>query len=100
MNYKRTFRREIFSEKKQFAFVFNAKNMSGQLCEVCVEESVKLPPEIIAEILPIGTREIYRQIEAGKVHFTEIDEKRVLVCMKSLRINAEKQILQIKLKEE
>ena len=43
-----------------------------------------LTPETIADILPLNLREIYRQVEAGKVHFMDIDERRIVVCVKSL----------------
>jgi len=41
-------------------------------------------PEILSELLKISLREIYRKIEAGDVHFVEIEEKRVLVCARSM----------------
>lgn len=84
MKAKRTFRREIFSETKQLAFMFSAKNKGGQLCEICKEKSVMIAPETVAGFLSIGTRKIYRLIETGRIHFFETDQQQVLVCVKSL----------------
>lgn len=95
MNHKRTFRRETFSETKQIAFIFNRKSGDVRLCEICAEKSFMLAPEAIVELMPLAIRRIYRQIEAGEIHFTEISEKQVLVCVKSLMQTIEKEILEI-----
>ena len=85
MKTKKVFRREIFSETRRFAYVSGAKYERVGLCEICAaNESIMLAPEEIAGVLKIGMRNIYRRIEAGNIHFIETDEKRVLVCLKSL----------------
>ena len=90
MKTKRTFRRETFSETILTAFVFNTNVRKTGLCMICAENSPMFTPEKIAEIMSIGTREIYRRIEAGRVHFIETDKRQVLVCLKSLLRTTEK----------
>ena len=80
----KTFRREVFSETKQLAIRFGANKEKARQCGACEEDSMMFLPEIVAEVLPISTREIYRHIEAGNVHFVEIKQKKTLVCVKSL----------------
>lgn len=54
-----------------------------------------LAPETIAAATVIGAREIYRQIEAGTVHFIEISGNRVFVCLKTLLETVGKSFLRI-----
>ena len=43
-----------------------------------------LKPERIAEAADIRTREIYRRIETGKVHFVERNSEDIFVCIQTL----------------
>ena len=44
-----------------------------------------LTPEAVAAAFGLSLRAIYRQVEAGRVHFQEIGAGRLLVCPTSLR---------------
>jgi hypothetical protein len=91
MKSKRTFRRETFSETTKIAFFSNIDTTDVSLCRICAGGSPMFAPEKIAEIFLIGTREIYRRVESGKVHFVETDNLRILVCLKSLTQNSLKE---------
>lgn len=85
MTAKKITRRVISSETSQIQIHFGNRKKNAKRCEICVEDSLMLSPENIADVLPIKVREIYRRIEADKVHFAEINSSNeILVCLKSL----------------
>jgi hypothetical protein len=53
-------------------------------CAFCHAESIMLRPDTAARSADISERELFRQIESGKLHFLEIDDKRLLICGTSL----------------
>jgi len=53
-------------------------------CPFCAEETEMITPEFAAAISVFTTREIYRRIEAGAIHFLERRDGSLLVCLKSL----------------
>lgn len=66
-------------------------------CELCGAISVFILPERAAFLFNLSTREIYRRIERGAVHFLETATGITLVCAASFSINAanEKSNLQV-----
>jgi hypothetical protein len=52
-------------------------------CPACGRESVFVRPEAAARETGISQREIFRQIEAGKIHHLERPDGGVLVCLAS-----------------
>lgn len=81
---KRRRRREILIETEQIAF-YRDKSKEGFLkCNICEDESIMLPPALIAEVLKISSREIYRLIEESKIHFSENDKNQMFICLQSL----------------
>jgi hypothetical protein len=58
---------------------------SGRLwCQLCLAETEMITPETAATMLNISTREIYRWIELGELHFVERPETALLICTTSL----------------
>lgn len=47
-------------------------------CEQCGEQM--LMPQTAAVLYDISTREVYRFVEEGKIHFVETDSKAIFVC--------------------
>ena len=82
MKAKRTFRRETFTETTLLAFVCGANVKDAETCSICAEHPPMFAPELIAEVLPVSAREIYRLVEANEIHFVE--REKVFVCLKSL----------------
>jgi hypothetical protein len=53
-------------------------------CEECSSEALLLSPDEAAAVMQTTTRLIFRQVEAGAVHFTESDDGTLRVCLNSL----------------
>lgn len=81
---KRILRREIFIETEQLAFVKIKSKEIYPHCEICEDKSSMFPPALIAEILRISSRKIYRRIEAKEVHIFEDESFQLFVCSASL----------------
>ena len=54
------------------------------LCEQCGREVQMFTPGQAALVSGLSSREVYRRVEAGEVHFTETVEGLLLVCLDSL----------------
>ena len=65
--------------------VSNRHGSQSAYCAFCHAESIMLRPDTAARSADISERELFRQIESGKLHFLEIDDKRLLICGTSLR---------------
>ena len=53
-------------------------------CPECGELARMVEPEAAAQLAAISTRAIYGQIEAGRLHYEESKEGRLLICLKSV----------------
>jgi hypothetical protein len=53
-------------------------------CATCGERAPSVTPSDAARLLGVSTRDIYRRIEAGEVHFTETTSEELLICSRSL----------------
>jgi len=53
-------------------------------CTACCEPSGMLPAEEAARMTGVSWREISRRVEAGRVHFVETPDGRLLICVNSL----------------
>lgn len=56
-------------------------------CAECGAAAVFILPERAAFLFDLTTREIYRRIERGAIHFLETDAGVTLVCANSLSVN-------------
>lgn len=52
-------------------------------CGECAEQM--FPAQISADFLGVSSREIYRFIESGKIHFLETETNEIYVCPVSVR---------------
>lgn len=59
-------------------------------CAACGSETLLLPPEQAAILSGTTQREIFRQIESGKLHFIEALEGALLICSKALELSQKK----------
>lgn len=75
-------RTEIVIETRQLIFLKRVQSAAISFCAVCGSEMFK--PEIAALISATGTREIYRRVETGAIHFTEKPDGSLLVCFGSV----------------
>lgn len=53
-------------------------------CPVCAGPAEMVAPESAAALAGVSPRAVYRWIEAGRAHFAESPDGRVLVCLVSL----------------
>ena len=56
-------------------------------CPECERNEAMIAAESAASIFGFSRREIYRMVEAGKVHFLETHQSVLFVCQKSLKEN-------------
>lgn len=75
---------EIFIQTRERIFVRNGSPAEQIFCQLCDTETALLMPERAAVALNMTTREIYRRIESGRVHFIETTDGLTLVCRQSL----------------
>jgi hypothetical protein len=54
------------------------------LCLACGCVVQMLPPEAAAVLLGVRTRTIYRRIEADQLHFAELSDGSLFICVNSL----------------
>ena len=55
-------------------------------CAACGERVSMLTPNEAAQLVSTTTRDIYRRIEAGKVHSIEAPDGEVFICAPSARV--------------
>lgn len=71
------------------AFVLHRSSGSPHAsCAQCGTAAPMVTPEEAAVVFGVAVRTIYREIEAGELHFEETAAGSVLVCLHSLRQTA------------
>jgi hypothetical protein len=55
-------------------------------CTECAGDFSVLTPGLAAEFLSVSTREIYRMVEAGRLHYTEAPDQELFICLNSLLV--------------
>jgi hypothetical protein len=53
-------------------------------CEQCGHDTKLMPPEDAALLTGVSAREIYRGVEIGSIHFTELAGGGLLICLTSI----------------
>jgi hypothetical protein len=53
-------------------------------CEQCGHDTKLMPPEDAALLTGVSAREIYRRLEVGHIHFTELARGGLLICLNSV----------------
>ena len=61
-----------------------ARQLSLRWCAACGRQVEMVTPECAAQLAGVSRRAIYAGVESGKVHFLEIPESLLLVCVHSL----------------
>src|SRR2546422_190346 len=79
-----TKRTEIMLEAKQVIVIRSPHRRVRFWCSGCAEATEMITPELASVLSNAPPRMIYRWIEDGKLHFTEIKDGRLLVCRNSL----------------
>lgn len=84
---KQTRTLELKIEKTETLIVRRRRRIIFAWCAGCGREMEMLAPEEAAGIFKTSTRRIYKAIEAGQIHFVELPEDFLLVCLESLKGN-------------
>lgn len=74
---------EITFEVEETIIVRHQAKILRALCPGCLRTVEMASPGTIADFSDFTEREIFRLIEAGKIHFIEVG--RVLICLDSIR---------------
>jgi hypothetical protein len=53
-------------------------------CRQCRHDTNLMPPEDAAIVTGVSAREIYRRLEIGGIHFTELSMGNLLICLNSV----------------
>ena len=78
-------RLEITIETHEVTTLFRkAADSCAARCTLCGGGVPMTTPERAAAVAPVSTRQIYRWVEAGTLHFVETPGKALLVCPASL----------------
>ena len=79
-------RTEITIETDRMFIIRRRRTLIQFWCAVCSEVVKMAVLEDAANLAGMRSREVYRAVEAGKLHFIETVEGRLLVCLNSLAI--------------
>ncbi|HXG65370.1 MAG TPA: hypothetical protein VNO70_09690 [Blastocatellia bacterium] len=72
---------EITIEQEQLLLIRKSRRVRI-FCREC--QGAMVTPEEAVALLPMTTREIYRWVEAGRLHFRETGDGKLYVCLNSL----------------
>ena len=75
---------EIIIERDELIVFRRREQIETRCCGACGAEVEMLPPEMAAVAAGVSTREIYRVIEEGQLHFNENPVGLLLLCSQSL----------------
>ena len=72
---------EVTFEQRE---IRRADGTGSHSCSVCPDASPMITAENAAKVLRLSTRQIYRLIDAGAIHYFETENLQMLVCLASL----------------
>jgi hypothetical protein len=86
---KRELKRVEDGVQKRQLVIINRPFISPQKqCDKCAEPSGMITPDEAAALCEVNTRTIYRWLETGSIHFSEIVSEGLLICLSSLAATA------------
>jgi len=82
---KKTRRTEKTVEIHEFYAIRTASGSLPALCSDCpTADAIMLPPDHAALLSQVPTRMIYRLVETGSIHYREVPNGSLIVCVRSL----------------
>ena len=81
---RRVKRTEITVETDEIVIIRSTQSARLILCPECAIPVVMITPEQAAALTCTNTREIYRRVEEGRVHYAETIEASLMVCPTSV----------------
>ncbi len=79
----KTTRTRITIQTERLLVMSSSKSLYS-LCSACGDEVRMVTIDQAATLARLSSREIYREVEAGMLHFMETTEGSVLICFNSL----------------
>ncbi len=79
---------EITVQTEESFILHRSSGSPPASCAQCGAVAPLVTPEEAAVLLDVAVRTIYREVEAGQLHFEETPAGSVLVCLNSLRKTA------------
>ena len=76
---------EITLETNETITIRRSANTSRIPCPQCGSQTARVTPDQAATLCRVGIRTIYREIEAGRLHFHESPSGSLLICLDSLQ---------------
>ena len=77
-------RRTITVEIDRVVLVSKRETSTVAWCAACASQVGMLTVDEAARLVRASARTVYRWVEAGRLHFTETPEGRLLICLNSL----------------
>jgi len=71
-------------EARQLFVIRQPRDWLLSWCPGCTGDATMIAPDVAANLCAVSTLTVYRWVESGAVHFTEIPEGRLFVCLNSL----------------
>ena len=81
---RRVKRTEITVETDEIVIIRSMQSDRLILCPECAIPVVMITPEQAAVLTCTNTREIYRRVEEGRVHYAETAEASLMICPRSV----------------
>ena len=78
--------REIRVDIQEIVLTRRVRRSLYAECKACGQGVQFVSAEQAAEACNVSTRTIYRWIESGRAHFIETQERRMFICLDSLRV--------------
>jgi hypothetical protein len=75
---------ETVSVTHEFLRIRGPQKAMTAWCEQCARETKLMAPEDAAILMGVSAREIYRRLEVGHIHFTELARGELLICLNSV----------------
>jgi hypothetical protein len=75
---------EVVVETEETVFLRARPQPVEGYCHGCCRQASMITPEQAACIAGVSTRAIYAQVESGRLHFAEVPDGPLLVCVESL----------------
>ena len=72
------------AEKRQVVIINRPFVSPQKRCDRCTEPSGLITPDEAAALYDVSTRNIYRWLETGAIHFSETVGEGLLICLSSL----------------
>ena len=75
---------EITVERDELSVIKRPVHRALNWCAQCAERVPMVTPDEAVAVAGCSAREIYRWVEAGRVHFTETPQGLLSICLRSL----------------